>query len=213
MNIQAIREKHKWYNVNWFKTMAPVYDVVEFVIAPLREKVAQRVVFPKAMILDLACGTGNQSFAFARHGHSVVGIDLSPHMLKKAERKVRSEYDIAFLNQDACELSYADSTFDVASISFGLHDMPEEIGIAILKEIIRVTKPNGQIIIVDYSTPTQSLSQHIGNVIAKLWESRNYDHFRQTGLQHYLNQVHLERKNVDTYLFNNVQIVECENKK
>src|SRR3990167_10561890 len=129
---ENIAQQHQWYNVRWFKRMAPVYDWVEFIVAFIRNDVAG-VDLPKgSKILDMACGTGAQSIAFAKKGFSVVGVDLSPDMLMRAKNKIRDEYDINFVCRDASEVEYPDSFFDLSSISFGLHDMPEEIGLAIL---------------------------------------------------------------------------------
>lgn len=210
MNIQ---EKHKWYNIKWFKRMAPFYDYVEVLVMGLREKVAQKIKRPDAKILDMACGTGNQSIAFAKKGFSTIGIDLSPDMLKYAKKKIKPEYDIKFINEDAVKINYTDSTFDVSSISFGLHDMPESIGIKVLEEIIRTTKKDGQIIIVDYFTPMKKISTCVGHLIVKIWEGKHYDYFRKVGLNHYLSKVNLKAISKEPYLLNNIQIVECINKK
>lgn len=208
-----IKEKHKWYNVKWFKQMAPVYDWIEFLVSGLRKSVAKKIKLKNAKILDMACGTGNQSIAFANRGHNVVGIDLSPDMLRYAKKKVKSKQHIDFICGDASKTTFCDSHFDVSTISFGLHDMPEEIGILILKEMIRTTKPNGQIIIVDYHTPKNKFIAWLGYRIAKLWESKYYDHFMKFQLKHYLDALGLEQINKETFLLANVQVVECAKKK
>src|SRR3989338_6460697 len=210
---QNVAEQHKWYNVRWFKRMAPIYDWAEFVVAPIRARVAE-VNFPKgSKVLDMACGTGAQSIAFAKKGFSVVGVDLSPHMLARAKKKVRKEYDVNFICRDASEVEYPDSYFDFSSISFGLHDMPEEIGFAILKEMKRTTKQNGKVIIVDYHVPKNELSAFIGNRIAKIWESKYYDYFLAVGLEHYLKKVGFKIESKEQHLFGNVQIATCINVK
>ncbi|PIN73769.1 hypothetical protein COV20_06130 [Candidatus Woesearchaeota archaeon CG10_big_fil_rev_8_21_14_0_10_45_16] len=206
-----VKEKHKWYNVRWFKRMAPVYDYIEFLVSSLRKKVANKIKDKNSKILDLACGTGNQSIAFAKRGFSVVGIDLSPDMLRYANKKIKSSYKLKFIYGDATKIDYKNSTFDASSISFGLHDMPEEIGLMILKEMIRTTKKNGQIIIVDYHKPRNKMIAWIGFRIAKLWESKYYDHFMNVGLERYLKAVNLKPLNKETHLLGNMQIVECKN--
>jgi demethylmenaquinone methyltransferase/2-methoxy-6-polyprenyl-1,4-benzoquinol methylase len=207
-----IINQHNNYNVKWFKRMAPVYDHIEFIIRGLRGKVAKKVRIKNARILDAACGTGNQSIAFAEAGFSVVGIDLSPDMLRLATKKGK-DYDIKFICGDATNINFPDSSFDVSSVSFGLHDMPQEVALAALREMIRVTKSNGQIIIVDYYTPMKKLGAKLGNIIAKTWESRYYDHFRQVGLEQYLDEVNLKPIHKEDFLLNNIQIVECRNSK
>lgn len=87
--------------------------------------------------------------------------------------------------------------------------MPEKIGILVLKEMMRVTKEGGQIIIVDYNTPQNSF----GRLIAKIWETKYYDHFLKLGLDYYLNNVGLKPISKEIYFLQNFQIVECRNNK
>lgn len=210
---QHIAEQHKRYNARLFKKMAPIYDYVEFFVSHIREEVA-RIDLPRgSKILDAACGTGAQSIAFAKKGFSVVGVDLSPDMLARAKKKIRKGYDATFLCQDASRIPYPDSYFDASSISFGLHDMPEEIGLAILKEMERTTKQNGKIVIVDYHKPQNPFSAFIGNKIAKIWESKYYDHFLRVSLRHYTDTVGLEIDSQETRFWGNVQIATLINRK
>lgn len=208
-----IAKQHEWYNVKWFRRMAPVYDWVEFVAAPIRTGVANVPLPRGSKILDMACGTGAQSIAFAKKGFSVVGVDLSPHMLTRAKKKIRSGYDVSFICNDASKIDFPDSHFDASSISFGLHDMPEQIGLAILQEMKRATKPNGKIIIVDYHVPKNRLSALIGKGIAKTWESKYYDDFLKVGVENYLQKTGLAIENRTLRLGGNVQIIVCENRK
>jgi len=209
-----IAEQHEWHNVRWFRMMAPVYDVVEFFVAHIRKRVVTEAHLPKgAKILDMACGTGSQSIAFAKRGFSVVGVDLSPDMLARAKKKVKTGYDATFLCQDSSHIPYENSHFDLAVVSFGLHDMPEEVGSAILEEMKRVTKPNGDIIIVDYDRPLNSLSAFLGHAIAKIWEGKYYDHFLKIGLKNYLNKVGLKGHTKVNYFLGNIQKVVCKNEK
>jgi len=163
-----IKEKHRWYNQQLFRRIAPIYDYVEIIVRHLRKKVTVKIKKPKAKVLDVACGTGNQAISFAKKGFSVVGIDLSSDMLKYAKKKVKPSYDLKFIYGDATKINYKSSVFDASSISFGLHDMPEQIAILILKEMIRTTKKNGQIIIVDYHKPKNQIIAWFGFRIVKL---------------------------------------------
>jgi len=208
-----IKEKHKWYNYRFFKKWACVYDYIEIIIGYIRKRVTDKINDKNSKILDIACGTGNQSIDFAKKGFDVVGIDLSLDMLKYAKKKIKSDYKIKFINSDATKINYKNSVFDVSTISFGLHDMPKKVGIMILKEMIRTTKKNGQIIIVDYNIPRNKIISWLGFRIAKIWESKYYDHFMETGLYHYLKKVNLKPISREKYFFENIQIVECINNK
>ena len=212
--LRDIAKKHKWHNVRWFRRMAPVYDVVEVLVGRIREKVVSECGLSEgAKVLDMACGTGAQSIAFAKRGFSVVGVDLSPDMLARAKKKVRKDYDVTFLCRDAASVPFADSQFDLAVVSFGLHDMPEEIGVAVLKEMRRVTKPGGKIVIVDYDVPQNSFSAFLGRRVAKIWESKYYDHFLKVGLRHYLDEAKLSAGEKENFMFANIQKVVCTNRK
>ena len=204
-----LNQSHQQYNTKFFKRFAPVYDHIEILMGRLRNKVVDKITKPNTKILDIACGTGAQSIAFAKKGHSVIGIDLSEDMLKRAQEKIKPEYDIKFILGDATKLDYPDNTFDASSVSLALHDTPEEIAIMILQEMKRTTKNDGQIIIVDYNTP----KNWWGHQIVRLWESKYYDHFMKMGLKHYLDKVGLTTIHKSTYLLGNFQMVECENKK
>ena len=204
-----IKEKHKRYNVNFFKRIAPIYNYAVIPVAHLRVKVANKIKKPNARILDMACGTGSQSIAFAKRGFSVVGVDLSPDMLRYANQKIQSSYDIKFICGDAAKIDYADSTFDVSSVSFALHDMPEEVALMVLKEMIRVTKKDGQIIIADYCQPKNKLIAWLSYMIPRLWETQYYNHFMQVGLDDYLKKAGLKIINRETYFLGIIQIVEC----
>lgn len=214
LHLRDIANKHEWHNVRWFRRMAPVYDIVEILARHIREKVViDSGLSHGARVLDMACGNGAQSVAFAKYGFSVVGVDLSPDMLARAKMKVRNGYDVTFICRDASSVPYADSHFDLSTVSFGLHDMPEQIGLAVLREMRRVTKPDGKIVIVDYDVPRNAPSAFLGHAVAKTWETVYYDHFLKAGLQHYLVEAELSAEEKENFVFANVQKVLCTNRK
>jgi len=129
----------------------------------------------------VATGTGKQAFAFARRGFNVVGVDLSEEMLAVAKRKnkyVNVKFEIA----DATNLSFEDDSFDASCVSFALHDMIPIIREKALKEMARVTKSNGTIIVVDYALPKNKLSRFFVYNIAKLYEPY-YSEFIKSDLE------------------------------
>ena len=139
---------HKEYTEEFFKKLAPRYDLITTPLKPLRKKVvALSEVHNGMKVLDLACGTGEQSIAFAKAGCSVVGIDLSKDMLSKAMKKIKPSMDIEFMCNDASSVPFENISFDISTISLGLHDMPKNMAISVLSEIKRVTKAKGRIII------------------------------------------------------------------
>lgn len=205
-----VYKEHSSYNNAHFKWLAPFYGFIELFVKDVRKGVVNSIGDGPKKILDVACGPGVQTRAMAKAGHSVIGIDLSPDMLSYTQKDDR--LDIEYLEQDATSTQFSDSAFDVSTISFGLHDMPERIAIDVLKEMKRVTKENGQIIIVEYNSSGSFLSWCF---LRFSWfvETKYYWHFVQTGLDSYLKAAGLEMVIKKTYLFGNLQLVQVINAK
>lgn len=100
-------------------------------------------------IIDLGCGTGNYSIAFAQLGFSVVGVDFSPKMIQKAREKTDGaltqliEFQIDNLNDS---LPFSANTFDHAicvHVFQALHDP-----VAFLAQVQKILKPNGYFLIL-----------------------------------------------------------------
>jgi demethylmenaquinone methyltransferase / 2-methoxy-6-polyprenyl-1,4-benzoquinol methylase len=104
---------------------------------------------PGQRILDLAAGTGTSSEPFAAAGATVVPTDLSLGMLEVGKRR---RPGLAFVAGDALRLPYADGVFDAVTISFGLRNVEDTA--AALAELRRVTRPDGRLVVCEFSTPT-----------------------------------------------------------
>ena len=97
-------------------------------------------------ILDVGCGTGNFSIKLAELGCEIVGIDVSDKMLEMARKKASSKnLKAEFLRMDACNLDFADETFD-GVISIATLEFVSNYQKAI-DEMFRVVKRGGQILI------------------------------------------------------------------
>lgn len=123
---------------------------------------------PSDRILDLAAGTGSSSRPFADAGSLVVPTDLSFGMVREGRRL---QPDLQFINADALELPFADDTFDAVTISYGLRNV--ENTHAALSEMLRVTRPGGRVVILEFSTPTwrpfrETYRRYLGTVIPAL---------------------------------------------
>ncbi len=103
-------------------------------------------------ILDIAAGTGTSSAAIARSGADVVAVDFSPGMIEVGRTK---HPKIEFLEADAMALPFKANEFDAVTISFGLRNIEDPR--KALKEMFRVLKPGGRVVVCEFSKPTQAL--------------------------------------------------------
>jgi demethylmenaquinone methyltransferase/2-methoxy-6-polyprenyl-1,4-benzoquinol methylase len=100
-------------------------------------------------ILDLAAGTGTSSVPLLNDGAFVVPCDFSFGMVEvgKAQRP-----RLPFVAGDALRLPFSDETFDVTTITFGLRNVVDRG--AGMRELLRVTRPGGRLVVCEFSTPT-----------------------------------------------------------
>jgi demethylmenaquinone methyltransferase/2-methoxy-6-polyprenyl-1,4-benzoquinol methylase len=100
-------------------------------------------------VLDLAAGTGTSSQPFADRGAEVVPCDFSIGMLRVGKR---AKPHLPFTAGDGTRLPFADDTFDAVTISFGLRNIVDPD--AGLREMLRVTRPGGRLVVCEFSHPT-----------------------------------------------------------
>lgn len=144
-----------------FSDIAPKYDRTNSVLSlgvhhiwraiTVRESGAQ----PGMRVLDCATGTGDLALSFAkvvgRNGH-VVGTDFNADMLSFAPAKsAKANVDITWEVADAMALPYADASFDIASISFGIRNVDDPV--VALSEMARVVKPGGRVVVLEFGQP------------------------------------------------------------
>lgn len=107
-------------------------------------------------VLDCATGTGDLAIEFKRAvgaNGRVVGTDFSPGMLAPAPAKAeRLGLEITFEQADVTQLSYADASFDVSSISFGIRNVQDPL--KGLSELARVVRPGGVVMVLEFGQPS-----------------------------------------------------------
>lgn len=166
-----------------FDILAPFYNLMTLPLVKVRDQVVDFSGADKnSTILDIATGTGQQAFAFAKRGCDVTGVDLTESMLAVA-RKNNKGNNVNLERGDATHLRFEDNSFDVTCISFALHDMPLTIREKVLREMVRVTKPNGSIVIVDYALPRNGFSRFLIYRLIMLYEGEYYKKFIVSDLE------------------------------
>lgn len=107
---------------------------------------------PGQSVLDCATGTGDLAIAFKKEvgpTGSVIGTDFCAEMLETAPQKAKdSGLDIQFELADVTQLQYADKSFDISSISFGIRNVGDPI--KGLSEMARVTKSGGRVMVLEF---------------------------------------------------------------
>lgn len=139
-----------------FDRVAPRYDLANTVLsfgqdAHWRRVAAHAAAPTGGAVLDVAAGTGALSRELSALGATeVVALDLSWHML--AAGKGTHAPRVAPLAGDALRLPFPDGTFDAVTIGFGLRNVPDPA--AALREFLRVARPGGRLVVLEFSTPT-----------------------------------------------------------
>jgi demethylmenaquinone methyltransferase/2-methoxy-6-polyprenyl-1,4-benzoquinol methylase len=138
-----------------FDGVAKRYDFLNDLLSLGRTKAWRKIATatinprPGIKILDIAAGTGSSSRPLADAGAEVIPLDFSKGMLAAGKKR---HPDLNFTFGDALNLPFKDDEFEITTISFGLRNTTNTP--AALREALRVTKPGGRIVIVEFSQPT-----------------------------------------------------------
>jgi SAM-dependent methyltransferase len=115
-------------------------------------------------VLDVACGPGLLSCAFAPAARHVTGIDLTPAMIEQARTRARvlGLTNVTWEIGDVVCLPYPDSTFSVVFTRYSFHHLLDP-AIA-LAEMVRVARPGGRVVVVDVYTTSPAQAQAYDHV-------------------------------------------------
>ncbi len=138
-----------------FDDVAARYDITNDVLSLGQDRRWRHQVInavdpkPGELVLDLAAGTGTSSQPFADRGATVLPCDFSVGMLRVGKA---AKPHLPFVAGDGTRLPFPDDTFDAVTISFGLRNIVDPD--AGLRELRRVTKPGGRLVVCEFSSPT-----------------------------------------------------------
>jgi demethylmenaquinone methyltransferase/2-methoxy-6-polyprenyl-1,4-benzoquinol methylase len=152
---RAFLDKQPRAVAEMFDGVAARYDLTNDVLSMGQDRLWRRSTRlaldakPGERVLDLAAGTGTSSEQLADAGVLVVPCDFSIGMVRvgKARRP-----DLPFVAGDATALPFAGESFDAVTISFGLRNVVDTQ--AALREMLRVTRPGGRLVVCEFSSPT-----------------------------------------------------------
>ncbi len=144
-----------------FSTIADRYDLITVLLSYGQDRrwkrrlVSLAPIRPGVRVLDLACGTGDITYALSDAGAGSVGLDITTRMVEIARDKRQSGSPPEFLVGDMMALPFRDATFDVVTTGYGIRNVPV-IAVA-LTEIARVLRPGGVFLSLDFDRPSNTL--------------------------------------------------------
>jgi ubiquinone/menaquinone biosynthesis C-methylase UbiE len=155
-------------NFDRYQRIAWAYDFLDLPFEYARYRKIRPELFCglSGRILDAGVGTG-RNFSYYPAGSDVIGIDLSPAMLARAERRRATALASVELRlMDVTRLDFPDRYFDAAVATFLFCTLPDELQVAGMRELGRVVKPGGIIRCLEYTRP----SGGIRRAMTRLWE-------------------------------------------
>ncbi len=150
-----------------YRRIAPFYDLLDLPFEHGRYRRIRPLLFQglTGRLLDAGVGTG-RNIPFYPPGAEVVGIDLSPAMLARAERRRAAlGARVALRCMDVTALDFPDASFDAAVASFLFCVLPPALQVPALRELARVVRPGCPIRLLEYVLPRGRLRR----AVARLW--------------------------------------------
>ena len=175
---------------NMFDNIAPYYDMLNRVLSLgidqrwRRAMIHELAAVPHAQLLDVATGTADVAIALRKQlpgVEHIVGLDLSHEMLEIGRQKIaKRNYsaDIDMIQGDSEALPFEADRFDAITVAFGVRNFENlEAG---LREMHRVLKPGGKLVVLEFSRPTvfplkQGFNFYFKNILPQIgkWQSKD----------------------------------------
>jgi len=196
-----------------YELLAPVYDFIfDWIFAPGRQAAILHLgLRPNDTVLEVGIGTG-LNLPLYPPSCRLTGIDLSGEMLDKAVERAQklAMPGVVLKVMDATSMDFAENEFDKALATYTISAVPDPV--AVLREMRRVVKPGGSIVILNHFRSERKLPGHLEDLVAPVctrlgWKSN----LPMTPL---LNEVGLTPELiVKVNMFNGWRLVKCVNRK
>ena len=167
--FQKIRRSNKSEKISQiFTSVSEKYDLMNSLMSFNIHKSWQKFSLVKAnirpwhQVLDVASGTGDMALLFLKNigkEGKLTLTDIYNNMLELAKKKIINYGvipNISYIISDAEQLPFPENQFDCINISFGLRNVSDKI--KCLKSMLRILKPGGRLLILDFSKPTGTIS-------------------------------------------------------
>jgi phosphatidylethanolamine/phosphatidyl-N-methylethanolamine N-methyltransferase len=196
-----------------YELYAPIYDLIfDWIFAPGRAAAVRQLdLKPNDVTLEVGIGTGLNLPLYPPTSR-LIGIDLSQEMLDKAVERVQTLAmpNVTLKVMDATALDFADNEFDKALATYTISAVPDPV--AVLREMRRVVKPGGVIVILNHFRSERKFAGHLEDLVAPVctrlgWKSN-------LSMNPLLKRVGLTPEQVTKVnLLNGWRLVRCINKK
>jgi phosphatidylethanolamine/phosphatidyl-N-methylethanolamine N-methyltransferase len=196
-----------------YELYAPVYDFIfDWIFAPGRSAAIRHLdLRPSETVLEVGIGTGLNLPLYAEECR-LTGIDLSQEMLDKAVERVQTLAmpNVTLKVMDATSMDFAENEFDKALATYTISAVPDPV--AVLREMRRVVKPGGTIVILNHFRSDRKLAGRVEDLVAPVctrlgWKSNlaMKPLFDEVGL--------VPELVVKVNMFNGWRLVKCVNSK
>jgi ubiquinone/menaquinone biosynthesis C-methylase UbiE len=155
-------------NFDRYQRIAPLYDLLDLPFEYGRYRRIRPLLFEgiSGRLLDAGVGTGG-NFRFYPRDAKVIGIDISPAMLARADHKRRSSAaDIELRQMDVSRMDFPDRYFDAGVATFLFCVLPDALQTPTLREMSRVIKIGGLVRLLEYTRPRGGVRR----LMTRLWD-------------------------------------------
>jgi len=193
-----------------FGFLSKFYDIFDIVFifnkkTNPRYGLAEKIPDENLRILDICVGTANSSIIFAKKNrkNEIIGIDLSPDMIAVAEKKIRKQKlkNINLQPMDATQMTFQNSEFDIATISFALHELEYGLMARILEEAFRTLKNDGELYVIDYEKQSNRVKNILLSIFLRIFEPPHMSQFLQYDWENILKDIGFNSVKTKRYLF------------